>query len=356
MNISKKIKLAILKNEDPFDHLPWVRACDQYEGETDYQVIDLTAGSWMEKICTYCPDILLRKPSGKTSLFRKLYQERLEILTNELGYPSFPGLDEVRIYENKRFFAYWAKANNVPHPETRVFYHEKEALAALESLGLPLVGKINIGASGNGIRVLRTKYDAQKYVSSAFHQGLAARTGPKLGKGKLAYRVWQKIIHPDQLLNRLKTYRQIATDRQTGFVILQQFIPHQYEWRAVRIGDSFFAHKKMALSGKASGSLIKQYDNPPAGLLDFIHCLTDRFGFKSVAVDIFEPKPEQYLVNEIQCIFGQSDPYQMLVDEKPGRYVLGDRGWIFQEGNFNTNESYDLRLETAIALYQTGNN
>ena len=30
----------------------------------------------------------------------------------------------------------------------------------------------------------------------------------------------------------------------------------------------------------------------------------------------------QYLINEIQCIFGQSDPYQMIIDGNPGRYLF----------------------------------
>lgn len=53
----------------------------------------------------------------------------------------------------------------------------------------------------------------------------------------------------------------------------------------------------------------------------------------------------------MQCIFGQSDPYQMLVNGIPGRYVMIEGNWIFEEGDFNTNQSYDLRLETALNLY-----
>ena len=41
------------------------------------------------------------------------------------------------------------------------------------------------------------------------------------------------------------------------------------------------------------------------------------FRFRSIALDVFEPSKGKYLINEAQCIFGQSDPYQMLVDENP---------------------------------------
>lgn len=348
MNIIKRPKFAILRNEDPFDHLLWVKACEEFVNRIDFKVIDITKENWLQVIKCYSPDLLLVKPSGKTSLFRTLYVERLEILVDVLNYPSFPSINEVRIYENKRFFAYWAQANKIPHPKTWVFYNQKEALSAMSAFDLPLVGKMNIGASGNGVRILRTKNEVKTYINDAFNKGLKSRTGPKLSKGKLFSRAWQKFRHPHELLNRLTTYKDITSDIQKGFVILQQYIPHEYEWRAVVIGDSYFAHKKLVYGEKASGSLIKKYENPPQVLLDFVRSLTDRHQFQSVSIDFFEPVYGTYLVNEIQCIFGQSDPYQMLVDDKPGRYTHRNGAWVFEEGDFNANESYNLRVKAVI--------
>jgi hypothetical protein len=348
MKAQKRIKLAILKNEDPIDHLKWITACEDYNKSIDYEVFDLTVGTWLEDINAYSPDILLLKPSGKTSLYRSLYQERLEILVTTLNYKSFPSLEEVRIYENKRYFAYWAKANKLPHPKTWIFYNRKEALRAVNFLKFPLVGKINIGSSGKGVQILHTKDQVNKYIKRAFTVGLVSSTGPKLRQGKLIQRTWQKFTHPKELINRLKTYRDIAMDSQKGFIILQEFIKHDYEWRTVRIGDSYFAHKKIVSNKKASGTLKKEYGAPPTKLLDFVRLLTDNFGFTSVAIDIFEPVQGQYLINEIQCIFGQSDPYQMLVDGNPGRYLFKNGHWVFEKGDFNSNASYDLRLKTAI--------
>lgn len=350
MKIKKKIKLAILKNEDQFNHLKWIDACEDNNESIEYKVIDLTLGSWLEEINEYAPDILLLKPSGKTSLYRSLYQERLEILVTILKYKSLPSLEEVRIYENKRYFAYWAEANKLPHPKTHVYYHQSEALKAVNSMIFPLVGKINIGASGKGVQILHTKDQVKKYIKRAFSVGLVSKTGPKLRQGKLIQRAWQKFTHPKELINRLRTYRDIAMDSQKGFIILQEFIKHDYEWRAVRIGDSYFAHKKMVSNEKASGSLLKKYENPPIDLLNFVRSLTDKFKFRSVAIDVFEPVQGQYLINEIQCIFGQSDPYQMLVDGNPGRYLFKDGKWIFEKGDFNSNSSYDLRLKDAIVF------
>jgi hypothetical protein len=168
--------------------------------------------------------------------------------------------------------------------------------------------------------------------------------------GSILRRGFKYISHPGDISEKIKKYQTILSDTQRRFVILQEHIPHDFEWRAVRMGDSFFAHKKVKVGEKASGVLQKKYDNPPLGILDFVKEITDRFGFYSQAVDIFETGGK-YLVNEMQCIFGQSDPYQMLVDGQPGRYLHLDGKWVFEAGDFNTNESFDLRLNVALDLY-----
>ena len=70
----------------------------------------------------------------------------------------------------------------------------------------------------------------------------------------------------------------------------------------------------------------------------------------SVAIDILEDN-NSYLVNEIQTIFGHVQDHILEVNGRAGRYIYNNDQWIFEEGDFNTNESYDLRLETALNLY-----
>jgi len=163
----------------------------------------------------------------------------------------------------------------------------------------------------------------------------------------LLSRLYNKLVRPKELINRLSTYKAVASDKQKGFLILQEYISHEFEWRAVRIGDSFFAHKKLKDGDKASGTLLKNYDGPPLELLDFVRELTERFKFYSVAVDVFEGD-SGYLVNEIQCIFGQSDSFQMMVNGQMGRYVRSNEEWIFEEGDFAANACYNLRLDWVL--------
>ncbi|MDP3115410.1 MAG: hypothetical protein Q8M98_11675 [Candidatus Cloacimonadaceae bacterium] len=345
----RKKKVAILKNEDAFDHLGWVAACMLHPDDLEFEIIEITRYDWLDQIKRFNPDLCLLKPSGRTELYRTLYQERTDILVNELELMTIPSYQELRIYENKKFFAYWAAVNNLPHPQTWVFYCRHEALRAVKSMGFPIVGKKSIGASGNGVRIIYDIRGLEKYISAAFSSGIGSRTGPKFNKGKLFSRFWDKLIHPKQLRNRLNAYKMIASDKQKGFVILQEYILHEFEWRAVRIGDSYFAHKKLKTGEKASGTLLKSYENPPLDLLDYVRQITERFGFFSVAIDLFETSGSEYLINEIQCIFGQSDSYQMMVDGIIGRYIWREGSWVFEAGDFAVNGCYNLRLDWVLS-------
>jgi glutathione synthase/RimK-type ligase-like ATP-grasp enzyme len=347
-----KIKAIILSNEMEDDHLLWMKACEEYKDQFEYRVVDLTKNSWLEDIQTSSFDILLAKPGGFTSPFKQIYDERIYILNKVLGYSVFPSAEEIFVYENKRFLSFWLKANHIPHPRTDIFYNQKEAVAYLDKQVFPIVGKVNIGASGSGVYILKTKKEADGYLDRTFSsKGAPKRVGPNLIKGGIIKRGLYYVIHPYAINKKLNVYKTLGSDLQKGFVIFQEYIPHDFEWRVVRIGDSFFAHKKLKIGEKASGALLKGYENPPFALLDFVKEITDKHKFCSQAIDIFE-STRGFLVNEMQCIFGQSDPYQMLVDGKEGRYRFYEDRWLFEYGKFNNNECYNLRVEYVIQTFQ----
>jgi hypothetical protein len=344
----KKINAIILRNELEDDHDLWIKACEEYRNEINYRIVNLTSKDWLEEIQELPCDILLAKPGGLTTLYKQLYDERIYILAYVLGYKIYPSPLEIFIYENKRFLSYWLKANNIPHPQTWVLYDREEALKFAEGIQYPVVAKANIGASGSGVLILHNSSEAVKYISDTYSgKGARRRSGPNLEKGGLIRRGFHYVLHPADIRKKLDIYKSVRSDVQSDFVIFQEYIEHEYEWRVVRISESFFVHKKLKKGEKASGALLKVYDNPPLDLLDFVKEITNRHGFYSQAIDVFE-SDRGYLVNEMQCIFGQSDSYQMLVNGKPGRYRNINTNWIFEEGDFAKNACYDLRLEFVL--------
>jgi glutathione synthase/RimK-type ligase-like ATP-grasp enzyme len=347
----RKLRLAILKVEVDKDYTIWETVCHEMRDHVDWESVDIGRSDWLEHIKKGRFDGLLAIPPGVTNACKNMYDERVRILNTILGLPVYPFLEEIEVYENKKYLAYWLAANGIPHPKTWVFYEREEALQFVSTCKMPLVGKTNVGASGRGVSILKSNADAITYVENTFSgKGAVRSTGPNLQKKGLFVRALKKLANPKEFAERLKHYKTEGSEVQKEYVIFQEFIPHDYEWRCVRIGDSFFAHKKMVKGEKASGSLIKGYENPPFKLLDFVREVTDKRNFRSQSVDIFESADGRYLVNEMQCTFGQSDPYQMLVDGVPGRYRQIDGEWVFEAGDFNKYKSFLLRLEYFVEV------
>ncbi len=342
------MKIAILISIVDTSIDKWNKSCEKYRHE--YKFVSIDNCDWLEQLTKFKPDFCVLRPPGTLSYAKQMYDERVYIISSVLKIPVYPSFEEVIVYENKRILSDYLKAKNIPHPKTYVFYLKDQAIKFASEARYPLVAKTNIGASGSGVKILRSKKDLISYIRRAFSKGISRRKGPNKNSG--SPKTWTKkaIFSPRYFLKKLKLYKRRSNDTQKNFLILQEYIQHDYEWRVVKIGESYFAHKKTKIGEMASGTKEKIYDNPPLKLFDFTKEVCDSTKFYSQAVDIFESPKGGYLVNEIQTIFGQSDSYQMKVDGKIGRYVYND-GWEFEEGDFNTNESYDLRLEHAVKLF-----
>jgi len=239
----KQFNFVILTNETEGDEHLWELACKQ-NSQISYRIIDLTKNTWLTDLQSAPFDYLLAKPGGLTSPFKQLYDERVFILSEELNYKIFPTPKEIFIYENKRFFSFWLKANNIPHPKTDVYYSLEEAQAHIDRSDKIIVAKTNIGASGSGVKILKSKKEKQEYINSVFlRKGAPQRSGPNLEKGGLLKRGFHYILHPRDIKKKLIVYKTIKLNPQKGFVIFQEYVPHDFEWRIVRIGDSFLHTK-----------------------------------------------------------------------------------------------------------------
>ncbi len=345
------MKLGILKSETGKIHENWAIACKKHNLE--YQIIDLTASEWLEIIMKTNFSAFLACPPGSQTHLKQLYDERINIIENSLNYFVYPSYKEILLHENKKFLAYWLKANNIDHPSTHVFYIQDEAMRFAHDCELPVVGKFNIGASGRGVQVFRERNKLYEYIKLAFSKGLRQSWGPNLKMGSNYSRIVNVIKNPAHLAKRLKTYNKLYNEIQKGFVILQEFVHHEFEWRIVKIGNSFFAHKKIKQGDKASGTKGITYDLPSNHLLDHINNISDVHGFNSMAVDLFETDERNYLINELQCAFGHIQEHICEKNGKPGRLIYDNQQWSFEEGLFNANLSYDLRLEHVLQILKT---
>jgi len=350
MNIKYKPQLVgILGNESPDSVNSWTNACKEYE--VNYKVINLASSNWLDNILKDKFDFFVIKPPGSFEHYKNMYDERLYIITKILGYQTYPSYEECIIYENKKMLSYFLKAKNIPHPKTTIFYKYEEAKKYIEGSGYPFVAKTSIGATGSGVEFIDNKASAQLYIKKAFKgKGIHRRFGPNRVTGNPKKWLIKAFDSPKYLKNRLKHYFNTYRNVQKNYVIFQEHIPHEFEWKLIKIGGSYFAHKKIKVNKMASGGKVKEFGMPDSKIMDFVENLCKTNAFNSVDVDIFEYN-NKYLVNEIQCIFGIPYGYLTKVDNETGRLIKINGEWQFEKGDFAKNDCCNIKLENALELF-----
>lgn len=304
-------------------HKYWIAACR--EQKISYRIIHLEKADWLEQINERKCDVYLVWPDIRTQEIKLMQDERLRIMSDEMGLKIYPGLKEIWLYENKRVQHYWLRKHGFPAPRTWVFYDEPEALSFFETAEFPLVFKSNHGASASGVYIVESADEAKRKAKEFLRKGYA----PK---------------------------RNIAGKRQKGGLYIQQYLPNVKEWRMVRIGESYFGHGKDMRGQFHSGSGKANWDMPPQAAFDLLIDITEKGNFSSMDVDIFEDAQGNMYVNELQTVFGNSvAKEQMKIDGVPGRFVIGSDGkFIFEEGSFCENHLCSIRLKTILKDFNEG--
>jgi glutathione synthase/RimK-type ligase-like ATP-grasp enzyme len=342
------MKVAILRDDRQDSSRRWEASCNK--AGVEYSVINMLRSDWLDLIKSFAPEFCVSRPPDEIQQSKKNFDEKIYYLEHYTPYSVFPGFLETYIYENKASLTWFLKTNDIPHADTFISSAYDESILFVNNTDYPIVAKTLIGAAGSGVKIINSKSEAVAYVRRAFTSGIKRRFGPNRKTGTPKKWLLKAIDSPDYFFKKIRQYRERNNDSQKKVVLFQEYIPHPYEWRCVKIGESYFAYKKLKIANQASGSKIFEYGTPPVELLDFTKELCELHRFNFMALDLFH-NDRGIFVNEMQTIFGHKNPYICKVNNQPGRYIFQNDQWVFEVGDFNTNESYDLRLQTAIDLY-----
>ena len=313
-------RIGIIRNQW-HRHTQYIMACQ--EMKVPFKVLDIAGPDWIERIKESECGFFLVWPDADSLPWSTMIKDRILILESVLGYPVVPSSHELWMYEDKCRVYYWLEAQGLPHPRTWVFYRKDEAWRFIQHCPLPMVFKMSMGSSALGVEIVRNRRRLQRLVKRAFGKG---HTPP----------------------------RQDYRDVQRGSILFQEYLPEIREWRLVRIGDSYFGHLKGRVGDFHSGSGVAEWDVPEYRHLDFLHQITERGQFFSMAVDTFETLDGRLLVNELQTVFGARISIdQLKVDGVPGRMVRqGESSWRFEAGDFARNACANERVRQTLLHWQ----
>ncbi|MCK4339595.1 MAG: hypothetical protein KAW92_04625 [Candidatus Cloacimonetes bacterium] len=328
------MKIGIF-NEFMGNHKLLIKACEDLGVE--YKVINIISADWIENVLHSSCDYFLASPSNLLSYWKTMFEEKIYYIENHLRKVVYPSFKELYFYENKKNLAYWLGVENYPHPKTWVFYSKKEAIKFSISYKLPVVFKTNVGSAAMGVKIVKNRFYLKYLIFKAF---------PLLKIGFGGILRWNTLKHKYNIPISVP----ILSDVQKGFIILQEFIQVRWEWRIIKIGESYFGHQKLQKGKFHSGSDLVGWVKPSFRLLDMIKSLTEKHGINCMAFDVFEDWNGKFYINEMQTSFLSRDPSQMYIDGIPGRFVFRDSKWKFEKGYFNKNGSNNLRILNLLQI------
>ncbi|MEQ5297496.1 hypothetical protein CHI95_13145 [Providencia rettgeri] len=325
----KKYKLGIICYPDM--ELEKIKlACK--DNEVEFKEINFVSPYWLDE-CTEDIDGYLVRPPCTYQEHKSIFDERLFLLNKVLKKPIYPSFEELYTYENKRNMHLFLNAHNIPHAKTQVFIRKSDVLESIDKLDFPLITKSNIGASGSAVRIIKNKNQFKGLLNRIF-----GRFHPEFSFGW--YPIKSKKGFPLPRFGRA----------QKHYLLIQEYLDIKWEWRMIRIGDSYIGHQKLiGDNGFASGSELVGWEKPSDELLWLLHDSTEKMGMRCMTLDIFETQDGKYYVNEMQAIIGAYRPYQMQVNGKPGRFILQSNTFIFEEGIHCQNACWNPRVKDFIS-------
>lgn len=309
------MKLGILKSYSEIDSLveSYAKACETCQ--IDYVILDLFADDWMACILDAHVDGILVREKANIVEYKEMYNERLWVISQYLHIPIYPSWHELFLYENKRMYSYFFETHHISTPPTHVFYTKSSALQYCQKAHYPIVFKTNGGAAGSGVTIVKTLSHAKHIIRQIF-----GCINPRLALGHCH---WAKIggLLPIPKLGM----------SQRHYVIIQDYIDIETEWRMIKIGDTYAGYKRPMEHGHGSCDLM-EYGFPPKELLLLLKRVTEENHFDSISMDVLMGKDGKYYVTEMQSLYGSFSPYQCMVDGKAGRIIEKDGDFVFEEG------------------------
>jgi len=273
------------------------------EEKVDYEFINLLDNDWFESFQGQFSGYLIYPPSYPYE-WMNVFFKRLYYVQHLIKDKSTPSLETISMYESKIAMHDFYKVHNIPHVTSYTFYNFQDALEYGHGCTLPVVVKEDAGSGATGVNIIKKRSELIKKIKKSFYFNNKSKRKFNIYNLKLK-------LYPFKIaLDTKWNYLPFAPKRM-GFIHIQKYNKVKYEWRIIRIGDSYFGHKKLEDSdGYHSGTLNKGWGPIPYEILNLVKEVSNRTHLDNANFDIFETQNGELYFNEIQAIFGTSTEEQ----------------------------------------------
>lgn len=206
------------------------------------------------------------RPHAEPTILQQNKERDWPIMFDRLTMVQDPA--QVELYDDKSA-QFWRFDKYMP-PTWRFDNWHKAADFARSHDRFPIVSKADVGASSVNVRIIKDRDTLLGHIKEAFTSGIVVDHCSGGG-----------------------TNPRRAHSRQRGYVLLQQFIPHDVTWRVNRVGDHFaifkrFNYKDRNVAQTGNTIAVMELDDKMIHLIDYARNLTDAIRTKWVALDILD--------------------------------------------------------------------
>lgn len=229
---------------------------------------------------------------------------KIKILQSYMGKLCLPNVHELWLYENKINEYYICAANSLPAIKTFISNSKEETYNYIKNCKYPLVSKITIGSSSEGVTLVKNYKQAKRLCANVFENGKSS--------------CWTYI-------------------KQKDYVFFQEFIPDaKFDLRVIIVGNNYFGYYRDVPKDdfRVLGGKDERFDSIPEEAMKLAKEVKDSFKkCRLIAVDfLFDNRINEYRILETSIFPGVDFPSETIVDDKIGRYVYKNGRFTFVEG------------------------
>lgn len=300
------MKIAIHNRENSFSE-DWIIFCQK--NNIPFKLVDCYSNDIFEQMSD-CDALMWHW--SHTDHAASLFARQLTYSLEQMGKKVFPDSNTCRFFDDKIGQKYLFEALGVSHVPTYIFYDKNKALEWVEKAEFPKVFKLSKGAGSANVRLVKTKNEAEKLITTAFRKGFKpvasyfSDISRRMKKKKTIENILKALLRaPKTILIKLKTNAEM--NREKGYVYFQDLIPDNiFDIRIVTIANKAIAFKRLChkndFRASGSGKIVYDKDQIDIECVRIAFDISQRLDFQAMAYDFVFIDKKPLLIETSYCI------------------------------------------------------
>ena len=162
------MKIAIVRDTAPTNRWADTWKALAEKNSIEYREFDSNIDAFLDSVIAYNPNKILWR-SGNF-VISKFKDEAYRLLLDKTKIQVVSNWNTHWLFDHKIRQTCLFKLHNIPHPETHIYFTEKEAMDSLKTVEYPFVIKADGGAGSKSIRFVEDKETGMDIIGNAFRR------------------------------------------------------------------------------------------------------------------------------------------------------------------------------------------